>query len=67
MDVTDVWVANDEGTEIVRARDGQHITRLVAGNGAGGRCSGVLAQTTAAEGIPGPGPRDQERIHLALP
>ena len=21
MDVTDVWVANDEGTEIVRARD----------------------------------------------
>ena len=21
MDVTDVWVANDEGTEIIRARD----------------------------------------------
>lgn len=42
MDVTDVWVANDEGTEIVRARDiasasldydGNVTVRLTAGDG----------------------------------
>ena len=43
MDVTDVWVANDEGTEIVRARDiagasldydGNVTVRLTGGDGA---------------------------------
>jgi len=43
MDVTDVWVANDEGTEIVRARDiagasldydGNVTVRLAGGDGA---------------------------------
>ena len=43
MDVTDVWVANDEGTEIVRARDisgasldydGNVAVRLISGEGA---------------------------------
>ena len=43
MDVTDVWVANDEGTEIVRARDivgasldydGNVTVRLAGGEGA---------------------------------
>lgn len=43
MDVTDVWVANDEGTEIVRARDiagasldydGNVTVRLTGANGA---------------------------------
>lgn len=43
MDATDVWVANDEGTEIVRARDiagvsldydGNVTVRLVGGDGA---------------------------------
>ena len=42
MDVTDVWVANDEGTEIIRARDiagasldydGNVTVRLVGGHG----------------------------------
>jgi hypothetical protein len=42
MDVTDVWVANDEGTEIVRARDiagvsldydGNVTVRLTGGDG----------------------------------
>ncbi len=43
MDVTDVWVANDEGTELVRARDivaasldydGNVTVRLTGGDGA---------------------------------
>ncbi len=43
MDATDVWVANDEGTEIVRARDivgasldydGNVTVRLTGGDGA---------------------------------
>ena len=43
MDATDVWVANDEGTEIVRARDiagvsldydGNVTVRLTSGDGA---------------------------------
>ncbi len=43
MDVTDVWVANEEGTEIVRARDisganldydGNVTVRLIGGDGA---------------------------------
>ncbi len=43
MDVTDVWVANDEGTEIIRARDiagasldydGNVTVRLTGGDGA---------------------------------
>ena len=43
MEVTDVWVANDEGTEIVRARDiagasldydGNVTVRLTGGDGA---------------------------------
>jgi len=43
MDATDVWVANDEGTEIVRARDiagvsldydGNVTVRLASGDGA---------------------------------
>jgi hypothetical protein len=43
MDVTEVWVANDEGTEIVRARDiagarldydGNVTVRLAGGDGA---------------------------------
>jgi hypothetical protein len=44
MDVTDVWVANDEGTEIVRARDIAAATLDYDGNvtvrltGAGGAC-----------------------------
>ena len=42
MDVTDVWVANEEGTEIVRARDitgasldydGNVTVRLIGGDG----------------------------------
>ena len=42
MEVTDVWIANDEGTEIVRARDivgasldydGNVTVRLVSGHG----------------------------------
>jgi hypothetical protein len=42
MDVTDVWVANEEGTEIVRARDisgasldydGNVTVRLIGGEG----------------------------------
>ncbi len=42
MDVTDVWVANDEGTELVRARDisaasldydGNVTVRLIGGEG----------------------------------
>ena len=43
MDATDVWVANDEGTEIIRARDiagasldydGNVTVRLTGGDGA---------------------------------
>ena len=43
MDMTDVWVANDEGTEIVRAReiagasldyDGNVTVRMTGGDGA---------------------------------
>jgi len=45
MDVTDVWVANDEGTEIIRARDiagasldydGNVTVRLTGADGADG-------------------------------
>jgi hypothetical protein len=32
MDVTDVWVANDEGTEIVRARDMAGVSLDYDGN-----------------------------------
>jgi hypothetical protein len=43
MDVTDVWIANDEGTQIIRARDivaasldyeGNVTVRLTGGDGA---------------------------------
>jgi hypothetical protein len=52
MDVTDVWVANDEGTEIVRARDisaasldydGNVTVRLIGGEGAGVTIAGHRA------------------------
>ena len=42
MDVTDVWVANDEGTEIVRARDIAGVILDYDGN--------VTVRLTGAEG-----------------
>jgi hypothetical protein len=42
MDVTDVWVANDEGTEIIRARDIAGISLDYDGN--------VTVRLTGADG-----------------
>ena len=59
MDVTDVWVANDEGNEIVRAQDIASVSLDYDGNVTvrlTGRDGAVVTVARHRTHIPDPGP-----------
>src|ERR1700721_1189107 len=73
MDITDVWVANDEGTEIVRARDiigasldydGNVTVRLT---GADGPCCTPPGTPLALDGMRYAGLQALRRSHRGAP
>ena len=67
MDVTDVWVANDEGTEIIRARDIAGASLDITERSAFGIITGLVEGGYVVKEKDGRRNRYHIQAHLPLP